>query len=98
VHLWCGNAALIVPRDLEGSELRARFFAEKRPRYLLVEDEPRYAWPAGDPALRERLRSGRFVLYEREGAPPPPPWRAPPPPACAGRADDCVLRLAPPAE
>jgi hypothetical protein len=90
LHLFCGNAALILPIDLARIDLRARFLADKQPRYVVASSDPSYAWLARDPAFRPLLASGRFVLYERTSA-PPPPWRAPPPLACAGRAPDCVV-------
>jgi hypothetical protein len=94
LHLWCGNAALILPIDLGAADVRARFLADKRPRYVVASREPSYAWLARDPAFRALAESGRFVLYEAAGPPPAPPWRAPPPLACAGQAADCLTKRA----
>jgi hypothetical protein len=92
-HLWCGNAAVILPLDLAQPDVRARFLADKRPRYVIARSEPPYAWLGSDPGFRERLRSGRLVLYERADASGTARWRAPPPLACAGRAPDCVASV-----
>lgn len=95
-HLWCGNASVMLPLDLAQPDVRARFLSEKQPRYVIARREAPYAWLAAEPAFRERLASGRLVLYERADAAPTARWRGPPPLACAGRAADCVSRRARP--
>ncbi len=98
-HLWCGNAAMMLPRDLVRADLLASFLDREQPRYLIA--------PARYPGLREsdRLRPiarrGDVVVYEvvpidagtdvatRAGT-GSRVWAAPPPLACAGRAADCT--------
>jgi len=91
-HLWCGNAALMLPRDLDRPDRLERFLAHEHPGYLVA--------PASDRLLREspRLhplteRAGVVVYQVSEAPASSRPWRAPPPLACAGRPPACLRAL-----
>ena len=61
-HLWCGNAAMILPRDLVRADLLASFLDREQPRYLIA--------PARYPGLRKSARlspiarRGDVIVYE----------------------------------
>ncbi len=90
-HLWCGNAALILPTDLDRPEILAAFLDRERPGYLIALQADRSLH--GSRRLRPIARSRDFLLYEVRGADTSPrSWAAPPPLACAGRPPDCPAR------
>jgi len=87
----CGNAALLLPPDLDTPEARARFLGEKRPGYVLANPTGRHAWIAESDRLDPVARSGGAVLYRVTGdGYAPRRWDAPPPIECAGRAPGCT--------
>ena len=90
-HLWCGNAGLVLPTDLDRSEVLEAFLENERPGYLIGFAADR-ALREG-PRLRRIARSRDLVVYEvRSAGPDSRPWRAPPPLFCAGRPTRCPGR------
>lgn len=97
-HLWCGNASLMLPRDIEEPGILERFLARERPGLLVASsDQGRLRAETG--RLRKLTEQGGLVVYAVGGgiaAPRPRTWRGPPPLACAGRSERCVRRTSRP--
>ncbi len=92
-HLWCGNAALILPTDLDHAQTLHAFLDRERPAYLIALAADRALHDS--PRLRPVARSRDFLLYAvQAGTGPRRRWRAPPPLACAGRPERCPGRAA----
>lgn len=90
----CGNAALTLPVDLSTPEWRAKFIAEKTPRYLVSDGKPVYHWLSRESGVHLIARSGPLTLYEVVNpSPESRPWNAPPPLACAGKGPECLKAL-----
>lgn len=93
-HLWCGNASLMLPRDIEEPGILERFLAHERPG-LLVASSDQGRLRAETARLRRLSEQGGLVVYAVVGgiaAPRPRTWRGPPPLACAGRTERCARR------
>lgn len=91
IHLWCGNAGLVVPLDLGRPGLLARYLDEQHPGYLVVDQRREHRFLRHSPLVRHVITQGGFSLYEPvELRPGSRPWRAPPPLACAGKLPSCV--------
>lgn len=88
--LWCGNAALELPPDLDSEELQQRFLRERHPRYLISAGTD---WLATSPQVRLVTTIFFRNIYEvREPGPESRPWNAPPPLVCLGRDPECTRR------
>jgi hypothetical protein len=92
VYLWCGNAAVWLPPDLDSQEVLDRYLDEIRPAYLVSNPGPNRDWYrlAGGAQRDAVLQASQRLdaLERREGLavyrvirPPPgaPRWQAPPP-------------------
>ncbi|MBM4268579.1 MAG: hypothetical protein FJ144_18535 [Deltaproteobacteria bacterium] len=85
LHLWCGNAGVLLPRDLETADLAERWLARKRPGYVIADGSPELRFLECSARLEPVARSGENTAYRFVGAPPESrPWRAPPAPARLG--------------
>lgn len=95
VHALCGNPAITLPRDLTRlPELRQKFLANERPRYVVRDAAPQRAWIARSPLLKRVAANGRFALYEvRWAEPRPAAWIGAPPLRCAGRGEECLEKV-----
>jgi len=79
-HLWCGNASLWVPTDLDGETWVARYLDALRPTYLVLDATPPFAALRASPRLERIAESGPHALYRVRGAAADSPrWDAPPP-------------------
>jgi len=90
-HLWCGQAALMLPSDIDRPGLLERFLERAHPGQLVA--------PGEDPVLRRSPRlehvaeiAGLAVWRVRDAPAASRSWRAPLPLACAGRIEDCPVR------
>jgi hypothetical protein len=93
-HLWCGNASLMLPRDIGREGILERFLERERPGLLIASiDEVRLR---GDKTrLRPIAEHDDLVVYAvigGDGAARPRTWHAPRPLACAGRPAGCGSR------
>ncbi len=86
LHMHCGHAAILIPRNIARPAARAAFLDERRPAYLAV----RRALVDRLPVLPVIAQEDRTVVLRAptHGPAPTAVWRAPPPPICAGR-DEC---------
>lgn len=80
VYLWCGNAGIWLPTDLDSPQWVQRFLDEQAPGYVVVEATPAFAELGRSPRL-ERIASieGLGVYRVREAPARSRPWQAPPP-------------------
>jgi hypothetical protein len=92
IYLWCGNASIWLPFDLDSQQTLDAYLDVYHPSYIVSNPGPGRSWPViGDHAQRDALLmdSERLVLVEsvdglavyRVMRPPPgpPAWNAPPP-------------------
>ncbi len=79
LYLWCGNAGVWVPRDLDSAALVERYLDEQDLGYLVVDDQPLYAFVRSSPHLEEVARASTLRLFRvRDPTPESRPWKAPP--------------------
>ncbi|MCP4006449.1 MAG: hypothetical protein GY725_19905 [bacterium] len=94
VALWCGNAGMVLPIDLDSQDWQARFLREKQPRYLISDGSPDFSWLRHSRAVRRVHGAGHFVLWETRDRPPDPVgWQPAPPLACAGKRPECARAM-----
>ncbi len=80
MYLWCGNAGLLIPPDLESGEWIDRYLEEQTPGYVIVNADPSFAAFADAPRLElVATQAGRTLYRVRDAAPASRPWVAPPP-------------------
>jgi hypothetical protein len=85
LYLWCGNAGLHVPYDLNSLDWLHRYLDDQKPRYLLVPRHPRWELFTRSPRLRRLAAGPDADLYEcLDPAAKSPVWHAPPPLARLG--------------
>jgi hypothetical protein len=79
-HLWCGNAALWVPTDLESDAWVDRYLDAVRPAFLVLDGDPAFVALRRSPRLERVASEPPHVLY-RVVPPDPrsPRWPAPAP-------------------
>jgi hypothetical protein len=80
IYLWCGNAGMVIPRDLDSPAWLARYLEAESPGYLVSDGTPALRLLGSAPQLERVATRGHHVLY-RVKAPSPAsrPWHAPPP-------------------
>jgi hypothetical protein len=76
-YVWCGNAGLLIPPDLDSETWLARYLEEQRPAYLIVTEHPAFEVVRSAAALERITEHHGRTLY-RVPDPGPPPWHAPP--------------------
>jgi hypothetical protein len=87
VYLWCGNAGLALPLDIDSIASAERYLDDRRPGYVLIDRRLALRPFAASLRLARVARAGPLTLYEViDAAPASRPWRAPPPLAAAGGA------------
>lgn len=81
VHVWCGNAGLALPHDLDGLDWLDRYLDDMKPGYLLVRPRSRRRELLSRSSRLRRVETpGSLLLYEVvDAGPESRPWRAPPP-------------------
>jgi hypothetical protein len=85
IYLWCGNAGLRIPRDLDHPGLLDRYLDEQSPGYLLSDTGPGFALLQHSPRLEAVASTRGRILYRvKDAGPRSRPWRAPPPIAALG--------------
>ena len=83
--LWCGNAGLALPPDLDSVAQVDRYLAERAPAYVVIDRRPELYSFVASSRLRRVERAGPLTLYEVIDPPPQSrPWRAPRPLAAVG--------------
>ncbi len=90
-HLWCGNASLMLPHDIEDEGVLGRFLERERPG-LLIASVDQLRLREEKTRLRPIAAHGDLVVYAvtvRDGATRPRTWNAPRSLACAGRPPGC---------
>jgi hypothetical protein len=91
-HLWCGNAGLRLPDDLDAPGRLDRYLDREQPGYVVARGQD--AALAASVRLRPLTQNAGLVVYRvLQPGNASRPWRAPPPLACAGRAPDCVQQM-----
>jgi hypothetical protein len=77
-HLWCGNAALWVPTDLDDPFWIDRYLDSQRPAFLVLDADPRFEALRRSPRLEAVAAEPPHALYRVvPPAPDPPRWPAP---------------------
>ena len=100
-HMFCGNAAVLLPRDLGAPGVLDRFLDERQPTYFVIASSGlSYNALKRSPRLREVVRvrgivpDEELVLFEVLDQPPhSQSWSLPRPLVCAGRGKDCASGL-----
>jgi hypothetical protein len=80
LYLWCGNAGLRLPQDLDDVEWVDRYLEELKPGYIVIDQNSRYDAFRSAPRLRRIASPRPFEVYRVENAGPESrTWVAPPP-------------------
>jgi hypothetical protein len=80
LYLWCGNAGLRIPYDLDSLAWLNRYLDEQRPGFLYVPPRRRWELLERSPRLRRLAADSDGRLYEvLEAGASSRVWRAPPP-------------------
>jgi hypothetical protein len=79
VYLWCGNAGLWLPVDLDTPQWVDRYLDEQAPGYVIVEERGAAAALREAPRLERIAEVDGLAVYRLRDPPPRSrPWRAPP--------------------
>ncbi|MCP3984109.1 MAG: hypothetical protein GY723_06955 [bacterium] len=79
LYLWCGNAGVWIPRDLDSAALVGRYLDEQDLGYLVVDDREANSFILSSPRLEELARATNLrLLRVRDATPESRPWNAPP--------------------
>ncbi len=80
VYLWCGNAGIWLPTDLDSPHSVQRYLDEQAPGYVVVEETSAPDQISRSPRLERIAAIDGLGVYRLLEAPPRSrPWRAPPP-------------------
>jgi hypothetical protein len=92
--MWCGNAVVLLPPDLQEAHLQQRFFDEKHPAYVVSNERRAFRWLEHSSRVQAIGKNGPWIVYQvRDAGPESRPWKAPPPLACAGKEPACRKQL-----
>ena len=80
IYLWCGNAGIWLPTDLDSPHSVQRYLDEQAPGYVIVEETGAPAELSRSPRLERIAAIDGLGVYRLLEAPARSrPWRAPPP-------------------
>lgn len=80
LYMFCGNAGYRLPPDLTDESWVARYVDQQAVEFLVTDNERDRAILSRSPLLEDRLRRGRFSVFQvREPQMGSRPWQAPPP-------------------